>query len=88
MSPEKRRSLSPDMQRTKLAKLCEIEGFDDENELFAAAISDTVCPAICCNPDNPACDYTAEMEPDQTQGWCEVCERGTLVSGLVLGGII
>ena len=21
-------------------------------------------------------------------GWCEVCERGTLVSGLVLGGII
>jgi len=29
-----------------------------------------------------------EMEPDQDRGWCEVCERGTLVSGLVLGGLI
>ncbi len=51
-------------------------------------MADSVAPAICCNPNNPECDYTAEMEPDQTQGWCEVCERGTLVSGLVLGGII
>ncbi len=74
------------MRRAKLKKLCEIEGFDDENELFAAAMSDSVCRAICCNPDNPECDYTAEMEPDQDQdkGWCEVCERGTLVSALVL----
>jgi hypothetical protein len=47
-----------------------------------------VCPAICCNPDDPECDYTAETEPDQDRGWCEICERGTLVSGLVLGGII
>jgi len=80
--------MSPEMRRAKLAKLCEIEGFDDENELFAAALSDTVCPAICYNPDNPECDYTAEMEPDQDRGWCEMCERGTLVSGLVLGGVI
>ena len=28
------------------------------------------------------------MEPDQDRGWCEMCEKGTLVSGLVLGGII
>src|SRR5207253_11116276 len=81
-------AMSPELRRAKLAKLCELEGFDDENDLFAAAISDTVCPAICCNPDNPECDYTAEMEPDQDRGWCEICERGTLVSALVLGGII
>jgi hypothetical protein len=65
-----------------------IEGFEDENELFAAAMSDSVCPAICCNPDNLDCDYTAEMEPDQDRGWCEMCERRTLVSELVLGGLI
>ena len=82
------RVLSEDVRAAKLAKLIQIEGFEDENALFAAAISDSVCPAICCNPDNPECDYTAEMEPDQTEGWCEVCEGGTLVSGLVLGGII
>ena len=74
--------MSPEMQRSKLAKLCEIEEFSDENELFAAAISDSVCPAICCNPDNPACDYTTEMEPDQDRGWCEECQAGTMVSVL------
>ncbi len=82
------RVLSQSERAAKLRRLCEIEGFEDEQALFAAAIADTVCPAICCNPDNPACDYTAEMEPDQDQGWCEECGRGTLVSGLVLGGII
>ena len=68
--------MSPEMRRAKLAKLCEIEGFEDENDLFAAAISDSVCPAICCNPDNPECDYTAEMEPDQDRGWCESASAG------------
>ena len=82
------RVLSNEERAAKLKRLCEIEGFPDENALFASAISDSVCPAICCNPANPACDYTAEMEPDQDRGWCEVCERGTLVSGRVLGGII
>ena len=74
--------MSPELRRTKLAN------FDEENELFAAALSDSVCPAMCCNPDNPECDYTAEMEPDQDQGWCEPCERGSLVSALVQRGII
>jgi len=82
------RVLSNEMRRAKLAKLVELEGFADENELLAAAVADSVCPAICCNPDAPECDYTAEMEPDQDRRWCEVCDRGTLVSGLVLGGII
>jgi hypothetical protein len=76
------------MRRAKLLTLCAIEGYDDENDLFGVAISDSVCPAICCNPDNPACDYTTEMEPDQERGWCEDCRRGTMVSALVLGGLI
>jgi hypothetical protein len=82
------RVLSDEMRRAKLAKLVELEGFDDETVLLAAAASDTVSPAICCNPENPECNYTAEMEPDQDAGWCEMCERGTLVSALVLGDII
>jgi hypothetical protein len=82
------RVLSEDMRRAKLAKLVEIEGFESEDDLFFAATNDSVCPAICCNPENPECDYTAEMEPDQDRGWCEVCDKGTLVSGLMLGGLI
>ena len=80
--------LSREMRAEKLAKLVELEGFESETKLFEAAATDSVCPAICVNPDNPACDYTAEMEPDQAQGWCEVCERETVVSALVLGGLI
>jgi hypothetical protein len=80
--------MSPEMRKTKLGKLVESEGFEDENELFAAAIADSVCPAICCNPDNPACDYTEEKEPDSREGWCEECGAGTMVSALVLGGLI
>ena len=80
--------MTPQMRKAKLDKLVELDGFEDENALFAAAISDSVCPAICWNPDNPDCDYTAEMEPDQDKGWCELCDKGTPVSGLVLGGLI
>jgi len=80
--------LSEEGRRAKLAKLLEIDGFPDETALFEAAISDSVCPAICCDPERPECEYTAEMEPDQDAGWCEECGRGTLVSALVLGGLI
>ena len=85
---EHRAAMTPDMRKAKLAKLVELEGFESETALFEAVISDSVCSAICCNPDNPASDYTAEMEPDQDQGWCEACQRRTLVSALVLGGLI
>jgi hypothetical protein len=47
--------MSPEMGRAKLRKLTEIEGFEDETALFAAAMTDSVCPAICCNPDNREC---------------------------------
>ena len=80
--------MSPEMRRSKLRTLCETEGYEDENDLFAAAMTDSVSPAICCNPDNPECDYTEEKEPDSRDGWCEECQRGTMVSALVLGGII
>src|SRR5438270_12437567 len=46
------RVLSNDEHAAKLTRLCEIEGFPDEHMLFAAAISDSVCPAVCCNPEN------------------------------------
>jgi hypothetical protein len=80
--------MSPEQRQSKLHTLIEIEGFGSAEELFEASIADSVCPAICCNPANPGCDYTAEMEPDQTKGWCEECQAGTLVSALVLGGLI
>lgn len=80
--------MTPEMRHAKLRKLCDIEGYDDETELLEAVIADSVCPAICCNPNNPDCDYVEEKEPDSRNGWCEECGRGTMVSALVLGGLI
>ncbi|MND06157.1 hypothetical protein D3C83_273730 [compost metagenome] len=51
-------------------------------------MTDTVCPAICCNPARPDCGYTAEMEPDQDRGWCEECGANTMIAALVLDGLI
>ena len=52
---------------------------------MAAAVGDSVSPAICLND---GCDYTTEMEPDQDRGWCEACRTNTVASALVLAGII
>jgi len=69
----------------KLMKLCDVEGFDSLDDLLQAAVTDSVCPAICMTE---GCDYTTEMEPDQDRGFCEVCGGQTVTSALVLAGLI
>lgn len=71
----------------KLMRLCDLSGFDSVDDLLlATALKDySVCPAICMTE---GCDHTAEMEPDQDQGFCEACGGNTLVSVLVLADLI
>ena len=69
----------------KLMKLCEAEGFASFDDLLQVAAADSVCPAICMTE---GCDYTAEMEPDQDKGYCEVCGGNTVTSALILAGFI
>lgn len=70
----------------KLMKLCDLEGFESLDDLLlAVALKDTACPAVCMTE---GCDHTAEMELDQDQGFCEACGGNTLVSVLVLVGMI
>jgi hypothetical protein len=59
--------MSPDMRRAKLAKLCEIEGFEHENDLFAAAISDSICPAICCNSESSVAFAVEQQSGEQAR---------------------
>lgn len=75
-------------RRKKLTKLAEIEGFPTIRSMIEATALDSVSPAICCNPDNPDCNYTEEMEPDQDAGYCPECDAGTLKSVLILAGLI
>lgn len=70
---------------SKLERLLQIEGYDSVEQLAEAVVSDSVSPGICTND---GCDYTVEVEPDQTQGWCEACGTGTVKSALVLAGLI
>jgi len=69
----------------KLMKLCEFEDFKRLEDLLELSVLDSVCPAICITE---GCDYTTEMEPDQEEGYCEACGGNTVVSALVLAGLI
>ena len=69
----------------KLMKLCEVEGYKNARDLIQAVWTDSVCPAICMTE---GCDHTAEMEPDQTEGYCEACGGNTVTSAIVLAGLM
>ena len=58
-------------------------GFDTLEDMFEATILDSVSPGICHR-----CGYTTEVEPDSDSGWCEECHANSVVSVLMLGGII
>lgn len=70
---------------SRLARLAEIEGYEDSFSLLEDAITDSICPGICTNK---GCDYTTEVEPDCQDGWCEECETQTVQSALILAGVL
>ena len=72
-------------EQSKLNTLMDVEGFDNLEHLLEAALFDSVSPAICMNE---GCDYTGEMEGDQTAGWCDVCDTNSMKSALVLAGVL
>jgi hypothetical protein len=69
----------------KLMKLCDLEGYRRLYDLLKASTNNSLCPAICMTE---GCDYTTEMESDQDAGYCEACGGNTMVSALVLAGLI
>jgi hypothetical protein len=69
----------------KLMKLCDLEGYKRLHDLLRASTTDSLCPAICMTE---GCDNTTEMESDQDAGYCEACGGNTMVSALVLAGLI
>lgn len=68
----------------KLEVLAESYGMTVE-EMCEQATFDSLAPSICMNP---GCDYTTDMEPDQSEGWCEECGTGSVKSVLCLMGIL
>jgi len=69
---------------SKLDELADQWGLSVGEYIERYALDDVV-PGICMNR---GCLYTTEIEPDQRQGWCEVCGTTTVCSGIVLAGLI
>ena len=69
----------------KLMRVCEAEGFATVDDLLVLLVVDNVCPAICMTE---GCDHIDRMESDQEEGYCEWCSGNTMVSVLVLAGLI
>ncbi len=70
--------------KEKLARLLRIEGFNDTEQFLRRYAMDAVVPGICMND---GCDYTVGVEPDAEEGWCEMCDRQSVCSGLKLIGL-
>jgi hypothetical protein len=68
----------------KLLTLCEAEGLDIDS-LLEGAVFDSISPGICMTE---GCNYTCEIEGDQTAGYCEACGGQTVVSALILAGVM
>ena len=72
----------------KLTTLLDAEGYAVEDKaclIEEIVMMDSDCPGICMTE---GCDYTAYYEQDQTEGYCELCDKGTVTSLLVLVGIM
>lgn len=67
-----------------LEKLADIEGYEDAMDMLSDASVDSVVPGICLECKQ----YTCEVEPDSSEGWCEACGTNTVQSCLVMAGII
>jgi len=71
-------------EASKLDQLASVWGLS-VHEFIEEYALDEVVPGICLNT---GCEYTTEVEPDQTEGWCEECEMRSVRSGIVLAGLI
>ena len=77
--------LTHEERNAKLAELIAAYGFACFSDLYMIAVHESVGPAICTAPD---CNYTADMELDQREGYCEACGDNTVQSALVLADLI
>lgn len=66
-----------------LKKLADSEGYNDVLDLLEAATFDSVVPGICVK-----CELTEEVEPDCRRGYCASCDGQSVISCLILAGVI
>ena len=68
----------------KIQTLADDWGYSSVNEMIESC-GLLATPAICMNNH---CNYTSDVEPDQSKGWCDRCHTKTVTSCLVLAGVM
>lgn len=78
---------SDEQELEKLNKLMEWEGYgiSELTSFIHDCCSDSLVPGICMNSE---CEFTTYYEPDQGEGYCDLCQTNTVVSALILLGVI
>ena len=69
-----------------LALLAEQYGYEDGLDLIAHHAMESVVPAICVSLDCE--EYSEELESDCDGGFCNYCGESSMVSCMVLAGVI
>lgn len=72
-----------DKQAEKLETAAELEGYASAYDMIEESLMDGLCPSICMN-----CDHIENWEPDAQDGLCPECQTPTMMSVLVIAGII
>ena len=70
---------------SKLNQLLKLMGYKKLTDIPESVIMDSVVDGICTNAN---CDFVADVEPDQSRGFCEDCQENTVKSLLILAGLI
>jgi rRNA maturation endonuclease Nob1 len=66
-----------------LARVARERGYRSVRSMLEAAVVDHIAPGICLS-----CHAVCEdIEPDQTEGYCESCGKNRIISALILAGI-
>jgi hypothetical protein len=75
----------PPVSHVKLIRLAELMGYPTMQALFEAYLSEAVVPGICMND---GCDYVAQVDRDEREGYCPQQGTTTVQSCLVIAGLI
>lgn len=62
---------------SKLQMIAREQGYRTIDELLIETMLSSIVPGICMNE---GCNAVYEYEPDQDQGYCEVCKTKTVKS--------
>ena len=79
------RTFTKQERKEKLRQAATIAGFETVMNMLEEAATDSICTCVCMNV---GCNWIEDYEPDQTEGWCENCDDNSMVSVLVLAGMI